>query len=166
MDVISTLGVAEFSTELLIVIAAWLGLAMFGYMFGVSRLNAIGLTVIITAFASQYIQGAWLIGTLISDASPVWIETLLITGVTATILYLIFMRLCDPGFSDSGNIISTAISALAVVFLLLATWSSAFMSVWPFPELLAPIFAPMYFLWWLIGSLIVLMIMHQKRLWK
>jgi len=154
----------KFPSELLVLVGIWVLLSVFGFTIGASRVHALGLTGIALSFLSPFVSYAWLITSLTGGDDSTWMESFLLQVVIGALLYYMFSRLCDPGFSDGGEMVSAAISALATVAILTAVWSTSFTNLWPFPEILLPLFALKYFFWWIIGSLGVLAIMHQRRL--
>ena len=162
---ISQLGLAHFPLELMLIIGAWVLLTVFGFSMGSSRLDAVGLTFITAALLIQHVSSAWLVGNAIGGIESTWTSTLVVTSALVIVCYLVFLRLCDTGFVDSGGFISAGLSALAVISITLTLWASSFATIQPFPELLVPVFASAYTFWWLVGSLAVLAIVRQKRLW-
>lgn len=162
---ISQLGLASFP-EALVIVGAWVLLTVFGFTMGSSRLDAVGLTFLTAALLVQHVSSAWLVGSAIGGIESTWTSTLIAVMALVIVCYLVFLRLCDTGFVDSGGLVSAGLSALAVVAIVLTLWASAFPTIYPFPALLAPIFTPSYTFWWLVGSLAVLAIVRQKRMWS
>lgn len=141
-------------------------LTVFGFSMGSSRLDAVGLTFLTAALLVQHVSSAWLVGNAIGGIESTWTSTLVAVSSLVIVCYLVFLRLCDTGFVDSGGMISAGISALAVIAIALALWASSFATLYPFPEMFAPLFTPAYTFWWLVGALGVLAIARQKRLWS
>lgn len=164
-SVLSYAGLGSVPFEILGIIALWILLSLFGFSMGASRLDAIALTLLTATLLLQHLTAAWAVGSMLGGLGTGWIGAVVPTAVLVTLCYLAFLRLCDAGFSDGGGIISAALSALAVVIIILSLWAASFTTIYPFPGILTSLFASAYTFWWLVGALGALALARQKRMW-
>jgi hypothetical protein len=161
---LSQIGLGAVPIEIFAILSVWLLLTGIGYQLGNFRLDAIALSFIVATFLAQYIYSAWIVGAMLGGLGSPQIEIVVATGALTIACYLIFRRICDTGFVGGGSLISSAVSAIAVVAIMLALWSTALTTTYPFPVLLAPFFTASFTLLWLLGGLAVLSIMRQNKL--
>ncbi|MBI4067949.1 hypothetical protein HY413_00890 [Candidatus Kaiserbacteria bacterium] len=153
------------SIDLLSIVGVWFLLSVFGFAMGASRLDALGFSMITATLLKPFAATAMFLAPLILGLAP-FIATITTIGGLLIVCYLAGLRLCDTGFVDSGGMIGSAVSALAIIAIGLALWNSAYATVWPFPLELSPIFGAQFTLWWLLGSIAILAIARQKRTWN
>jgi len=162
LGTVNSIGI---SIDLLAIVSTWFLLSIFGFAMGASRLDALAFAMLTATVLKPFATTAMFLASLLSGMSP-FIATIVVVGGLFILCYLAGLRLCDTGFVDSGGIISSGLSALAVVAIGLTLWNSAYTTMWPFPLELSPVFGTQFTLWWLLGSIAILAIARQKRMWN
>ena len=158
----------QFPAEIFFILALWLVAAAFAFKSGVSRISAVVIALVLSAFLFSQLATAWPFATGAGMVSSSNVPSSIL-AFAALVLVMVFLmhRIGIDSYSDSGRPAASAIAALAFVLVALALWANipALGGFYPFPALLAPYFTVQYLFWWLLGPTIALSLISRHRMW-
>lgn len=125
---------------------------------GAGRIAALILAGLLSAPMAAIASSAWVLRDIIPSLSP-----LVVFVVLFALFAFLFDRLMRADISGGIAIPSAAIAGLAAVAGLSAIWAhSALLSgLHTLPSLMQPLFTEVYVFWWIVASLVALLILSR-----
>ena len=131
---------------------------------GLGRANALAISLPMAMLLSISLPAAQLIGGAAGQLTSSVSQSILFVAVSFATYFLVRHINSQYG-GNEGAIIQSLISGVATAAMVVVVWlqMSQLQSVWHFGPQVQVVFGEIYRFWWLIGSLIALAFVQERR---